>query len=120
LAHGIGQRHGIHDGGQHTHVVGRRPVHALRGAGETTENVSAADDNGNLGARRDRFGDVVCQAVGDRHVDAVGLLAHQGFARQLQQQPLVLEFWPRGCHRLPLLPRPHKKPADRRDRPADT
>ena len=58
-------------------------------AARPAEDVAAADDDGGLHAQRLDRGDFVRDAGGDRRVDAVGLVAHQGFTRQLQQDALV-------------------------------
>ncbi len=70
----------------------------LAAAGEAAEDVAAADDDGDLAAGRDCFGDVASETLGDGHVDAEIAFAHQGFAGELEQQPPV------GAARMRLLP----------------
>ena len=83
-AHGIGQRHRVHDGRQHTHVVGRGTVHAGGGTGHATEDVAAADDHAHLDAEGVHFGDFADDAFDHFIVDAIVVVAHEGLARQFQ------------------------------------
>ncbi len=70
---------GIHDRGQHAHIIGLCPVHSLGCTGHASENVPAADDQADFKAlvlRRFHLGG----QVGDRiRIDAELAGAHQGF-----------------------------------------
>src|SRR3990170_4791278 len=79
------QGEGVDDSGQHAGVVGGGAVHAGGGGGDAAEDVPRADDDGDLDPHAlDRL-----QLPGDgiEHggVDAVGEVAHEGFAAELQE-----------------------------------
>ena len=57
----------------------------LRARGEAAEDVAAADHDRGLHAEALDLADVLGDLRGDRRIDAELLLAHQGFAGQLQQ-----------------------------------
>src|SRR5690606_14124570 len=86
---GVLQGQGIHDGGHHAHVVGGGAVHALRAGSDAPENVAATDDDGQLYAQRDHFGDLVGHAHDGAAVDAEGILAHQRLAGKFEKNPFV-------------------------------
>src|SRR4051812_9739915 len=89
LAHGIGERQGVHDRGEHAHVVGGGPVHPLGTGREAAEDVAAADHHAHLDpkARDLRY---LRDDVQDRlPVDAVRILSHQGLARELEENSFV-------------------------------
>ena len=79
------QRQRVDDRGEHAHVVGGRAVHALGAGREAAEQVAAADDDRRLDAEPLDLADVLRDLGGDCRVDAERLLAHQGFAGELQQ-----------------------------------
>ena len=83
------QRQGVDDRGQHAHVVGGRAVHAPGAGGDAAEDVAAADDDGGLDAQALDFGDIVGDLRRHGRIDAEVLLAHQGFAGQLQKDAFV-------------------------------
>ena len=83
------QRERVDDRGEHAHVVGGGAVHALGAGREAAEQVAAADDDAGLDAELLDFGDVLGDLRGDGGVDAELLLAHEGFAGQLQQDAAV-------------------------------
>jgi hypothetical protein len=83
------QGQGVDHGRQHAHVVGRRPIHAARAGRHAAENVTAADDDGGLDAHSQDFGDVTCDLRRHGRIDAVGLLAHQGFAGKFQEDAFI-------------------------------
>ena len=82
-----GQR--VDDRGEHAHVVALRAVHALRGALDATIDVTAAHDHGNLDAVVIGGLDCLRDALRNRRIDAEVTLAHQGLARELQQDTVV-------------------------------
>ena len=82
------QREGVDDRGEHAHVVGGGAVHPARAGREAAEDVAAADDDGGLDAEGLNLADVAGDARGDRGIDAELLLAHEGFARQLEEARL--------------------------------
>ena len=87
------QREGIDDRRQHAHVVGSRAVHAARAGRQPAEDVAAADDDRGLDAKRLNLTDIVGDASRHGGIDAELLVAHQGFARQFQQDALVGRGW---------------------------
>ena len=83
------QRQRVDHRRQHAHVVGGRAVHAARAGGDAAEDVAAADDDGGLDAHALDFGDVLGDLRRDGRIDAVGLLAHQGFAGEFEEDAFV-------------------------------
>ena len=82
----------VDDGGQHPHVVGGGAVHARGGVGDAAEDVPAADHRAHLRAQRVHALDLVGQVVGERPVDAEGLLAQQRLAGELEQDAFERGF----------------------------
>ncbi|MNT64989.1 hypothetical protein D3C72_2029370 [compost metagenome] len=60
-------------------MVAGHPVATLGGNSDAAEDVAAADDDAHFDAHGARFGNVGGDAVGNRHIDAEALAAHQGF-----------------------------------------
>src|SRR5581483_3630962 len=89
-AHRVLQRQGVHDRGQHSHVVGRGPVHPRRARRHAAEDVPAADHHPDLQTHPRHRGDLGDDALDRLPVDAERILAHQGFPRQLEEDPFVL------------------------------
>ena len=79
------QRQRVDHRRQHAHVIGRRAIHAARARGQAAEDVAAADDDAGLDAQLLDFGDVLGDLRRHGGIDAVGLLAHQGFAGEFQE-----------------------------------
>src|SRR3990170_2120396 len=82
------QGEGVDDSGQHAGVVGGGAVHAGGGGGGAAEDVPRTDDDGDLDPHAlDRL-----QLPGDgiEHggVDAVGEVAHEGFAAELEENAI--------------------------------
>ena len=84
------QRQRVDHGRQHAHVVGGRAIHAARAGGQAAEDVAAADHDRGLDAERLDLGDVLRDARRHGRIDAVGLVAHQGFAGQFQKNSVVV------------------------------
>ncbi len=89
LAQCILQGHGVHDRRQHAHVVGGGAVHAGGGAGQAAEDVAAADDHADLDAEGHDRAELADDARNRLPVDAIGIIAHQGLARQFDEDALV-------------------------------
>mmetsp|Transcript_5760 Transcript_5760/g.14066 ORF Transcript_5760/g.14066 Transcript_5760/m.14066 type:complete len:311 (-) Transcript_5760:9-941(-) len=89
LAHGVGQGQGVHHRGQHAHVIGRRTVHADRAARHAAEDIAAANDDRHLHAHLRHLPHLLHHADDGRAVDAVGVVAHQGFTGEFEQDALV-------------------------------
>jgi hypothetical protein len=89
MLHRIGKRQRIHHRRQHAHVVGRGPVHPHRSAGDAAEDVAPADDDRKLHPRIHHLGEVAHHVLDGRTVDAEGVVAHQGLARELEQYAFV-------------------------------
>ena len=83
------QREGVDHRREHAHVVGGRAVHAARARREAAKQVAAADDDRGLHAELLDFADLLCDLCGDGGVDPEVLLAHQGFAGELQEDAMV-------------------------------
>ena len=83
------QGQGIHDGGHHAHIVGRRTVHIVGLRGNAAEDVAAADDDADLYAEFDDFFYLADNLHDGFAVDTEGIIAHQGFAGQFQQDSFV-------------------------------
>ena len=89
VAQRILQRQGVHDGGQHAHVVGGGTVHARGAERDPAEDVAPADHDRELGAHRHRLADLPHHARDRAAVDAVGVIPHEGLSGQLEQDALV-------------------------------
>ena len=61
----------------------------LRAGRQAAEDVAAADDDGGLDAELLDLADVLGDLRGDGRVDAELLLAHQGFAGELEEDAAV-------------------------------
>jgi hypothetical protein len=83
------QGQAVDHGGEHAHVVGRGAVHPAGAGRQTPEDVAAADDDGGLHAELLDFFDVLGNPADHRGVNAVLLIAHEGFARKLEEDSLV-------------------------------
>jgi hypothetical protein len=83
------QREGVHQRGQHSHVIGGGAVHARRPRRHATEDVAAADDHRRFDAEPHHLRDLGHDAVDHLAVDAVRILAHQRLAGQLEQDAPV-------------------------------
>ena len=75
----------VHHGGEHAHVVGGGAIHAPRAARHAAEDVAAADDDGDLHAEIADLGHFLGDAGDHGGIHAVPLIAHQGFAGQLEE-----------------------------------
>ena len=69
--HSILHRQGIHDGCQHTHVVGGGAVNARRGCISAAPDIAATNDNGDLDAQIMDSLDLTGDAAHRFSVDAV-------------------------------------------------
>ncbi len=81
-------RQRIHNRCQHTHVIGLRAVHALRRARHPAEDVAAADDEADLQPLLLGRFDLLGHLQHEPGIDPELLIAHQDFARQLEQDAL--------------------------------
>ena len=83
------ERQAVQHRGEHAHIVAAHPVHAVGGGGEAAIDVAAADHEAKLDAEAGGLAHVAGDAVQHVHVDAVAVLAHQGLAGQLDEDPAV-------------------------------
>ncbi len=83
------QGQGVDHRRQHAHVVAAGAIHAARAGGQAPEDIAAANHDGRLDTEVLDVFDVPGDLGGDGRVDAVLLLAHQGFARELQEDAFV-------------------------------
>ena len=80
----------VDDGAEHSHVIGRDPIHTPFARGIPADDVAAADHDCELGVVRILHPhDVVGDVVDDVRVDAEGRLTGKAFAAQLEQHPFV-------------------------------
>ena len=93
LAHGFHrllQRHAVDDGGEHAHVVGGRPLDVLGfGEGRATDEVAAADDDGQLHAQLGDLHALACHALQLGAADAQAAFLAETLAGDLQQYTFV-------------------------------
>ena len=89
LVHGVSECQSIHHSRQHTHVVGGRPVHADRAARNATKDVAPADDDSHLHTQARHLCNLFDHPHNGGAVDAECIVAHQGFAGEFEQDPLV-------------------------------
>lgn len=89
VAAGVLESHGVHDRGEHAHVVARGAVHAGGAECDTAEDVAAAHDDADLNAELDDALDFLNHAGKNRTVDAEAVFAHQGLAGKLEKNALV-------------------------------
>ena len=76
------ESHAVNEGGEHAHVVALDAVHALGGTAKATEDVAAADDDGDFDFVFYCFADVASILFEHGGVDAVALATHEGFAAE--------------------------------------
>ena len=93
---GVLQGESVHDRGEHAHVVGLGALHTLGGTCDTTEDVAAADDDGDLNALVMQLLDLGGHALDDSGIDAVIGAAHQRLAGNLEKNAFVLVIG-QGC-----------------------
>ena len=91
--HGQRVHHRRHD----AHMVGRDTFHALGCACNTPEDVAAANDERQLGAELLAGDHLIGDAADHVEVDAIGLLSHQHFARDLEEYPAMRKFAHSDC-----------------------
>src|SRR3990170_3542338 len=89
------QGEGVDDGGQHARVVGGGAVHAGGGGGDAAEDVPRADDDGDLDPHALDCLQLPGDGIEHGGVDAVGEVAHEGFAAELQENAFrgVFRHW---------------------------
>src|ERR1035437_6596468 len=73
-------------------LVARDPVDALRRGRDAPDDVSAADDDGQLHSETRDFRDLVGHARDHRRLDAEGLAAEERLPGEFQQDPAVAGF----------------------------
>jgi len=82
---GVLEGDGVDDGGQHAGVVGGGPVHTGGGGLGAAVDVAAADDDGDLDAHLLDGLELAGDGVQHGGVNAVGEVAHEGFAAELKE-----------------------------------
>jgi hypothetical protein len=70
-------------------VIAGDTIDAGTGQSCSTEDVAAADYDGNLDAQLDDIADLGRDPVDDRRIDTVILLAQQRFAAELQEDSFI-------------------------------
>src|SRR5262249_30894770 len=81
----------VDHGREHAHVIAGHAVHAGCGEALAAKDVAAADHHADLHAGALYLECFACKAIKHLRVDAVVSLAHQGLARELQQDAFVLD-----------------------------
>ena len=74
-------RQRVHNGGQHAHVIGGGALHALGRALQTSKDITATDDHGNLGPKIVNRFDLSGDPLHSWGMKTVALVSHQGFSR---------------------------------------
>jgi hypothetical protein len=92
LLEGVLQSEGVDDRREHPHVVARDPVDALRRGRDAPDDVSTADDDGQLHSETRDFRDLVGHARDHRRLDAEGLAAEERLPGEFQQDPAIAGF----------------------------
>ena len=106
------QHEAVHHGAEHAHVVGAAALDATLLQLGTAEEVAAADDDGDLRARRDDLGDLPADGVDHRGVDTDGPAAEH-LAAELEQHAAEAGagVFPGGVHAIrPGRPRTGRSP----------
>ena len=79
----------VHNGCQHTHVIGLSTLHATGSTGHAAENIAAADNDADLMANGEQLLDLLGKMVGNLGVDAIVAIAHQCFAGKLKKHAFI-------------------------------
>lgn len=90
IAQSVLQGHGVHDRGQHTHVIARGAIHAGGAESHTAEDVTAAHNDAQFDAEIKHALDFLNDARKRCTIDTELIRPHQGFAGKLQKNALVL------------------------------
>ena len=88
---GVLKREGVHDGGEHPHVVGGRPVHAGGFRLAASPDVAAADYDAQLDSQVVGLHYLGGHEVDGGWIDAVPADALEGLPAQLQEDSAVLD-----------------------------
>ena len=78
------ERHRIHHGGEHAHVVTGRTVHAVRTQSNAAENIAAAHYDAHLHPNIENRLDLANHVVQRIAVDTELVVPHEGFSGKLQ------------------------------------
>ena len=95
------QREPVHRGGEHADVVGGGAIHSRRGASDSAEDVSTANNNSDLDAELTDAANLIGHEGNDGRVDSIRLFAEKRLAGELQEDPLVTRC---PAHRMPAAP----------------
>src|SRR5690606_26792955 len=77
---------------QHPHVVGARAIHPLGRPGDAAEDVASPDHDGDLDAEAMDLGHLRGDLVEGTGIDSVFAVAHEGFAGELEEDPLIFRL----------------------------
>src|SRR3989440_1611308 len=89
-AHRVLKRERVHHRGEHSHVVGGGAVHPGRARRHAPEDIAAADHHADLHAQARDLRDLADDGLDGLAVDAESIFPHQRFARQFEENALVL------------------------------
>ena len=84
----------VHDRGKHADVVALGAVHALRRCSQTSEDVAAANHDGDLGTAVHYRFELLGEGLEDLGIDAVAGIPHERFTGELEQDAFVVETSP--------------------------
>ena len=100
------QRKGVDHGGQHAHVISGGAIHAAGTGSQATEDIATTDNERRLYAEGLDLTDVPGDAGCHSGIDPERLCAHEGFARELEENSAVHRGRSgndRVCHRLAII-----------------
>jgi len=85
-------RQGVHDGSQHSHVIGGGPLDTAGGFGNAAKDIAAADDQADFHALLMDGPDFPGNPLDNGGVETEIPVSHQSFAGQLEQYPAIGRF----------------------------
>ena len=92
LLHDVGHGQTVHDGGEHTHMVGARAGHLALAVFHAAPEVAAADDDAYLHAQFGAGLDDIAHLPDDAEIQPCLLLTGQRFAADLEQDAFIFGF----------------------------
>jgi hypothetical protein len=81
---GILQCEGIHNGGQHPHMIRGNAIETLSAGGKSAEDVSTTDDDADFDTQIMDVLDLAGDSLDDLRIDSEPLISHQSFTTELQ------------------------------------
>ena len=84
--------HGVQNGCQHPHIIGRRAIHAPCGGRKPAENVPAPDDQSEFQSQRSYVRQFPADAGYRVRIETIALFSGQSLPAEFEQYPLVFEL----------------------------